>query len=449
MFKSSATLIIFIIFLFFTKNIFGQLRDVKWEPWQTMPCYQGISVSVLNMGYGKEAGGYLWGIRIRNDYNIPVRVNYKLTIGEENKISSGFMTSGLLKKGEVWTDGGDVFTANLFKSPSKEYFVALDKVCFDGMKCGGTDECYADCDGVPGKPNQPCGINDNAANKNKKIQPSEIEEWQQENNGQQIKLVKGDNELIETLSNGQSFIFKKIDGDEYKYTSVSGQIEVSIKFINNRTRLIHSFKNLSNSSYNHDDFYNRLSSSSVNKKIFAGKVKSIEGDCIIWQGERDNQKFKLKIAADGIYTAAAAGDFSSTPTWPSAGNGTYVKQNGHSTYTLSFVNEKRYGVSINGNVPDYYNCISDLDNADEWVNVKDNGVVKLAIEDGGVLFNGSGNIIFYPSIGKDTYQTSDRPCNPDCYKTIIRITGKNSFSVDYTNLQGQINRTDDYVRRNK
>ncbi|HUR66112.1 MAG TPA: hypothetical protein VMZ03_07145 [Chitinophagaceae bacterium] len=520
-FRSSFLLL---LLLLLSISVIGQFRDVKWEPWQAMPCFQGISVSVLNMGYGKEAGGYLWGIRIRNDYNTPVRVNYKLTIGEENKVATGFMTSGLLKKGDVWTDGGDVFTANLFKSSSKEYFVALDKVCFDGFKCGGNDECYADCDALKGVPNQSCGFNDNAAVKNK---PLSIETgiWTDGNPGSTIKLIKIEEGIIflEKEEGGSAWLYKTISpghyriryfgGDSsnhadlliadkhnidhyrfnyhqnhYKFTSplITERSDWAEDGYENTKRAIiktenglfvcydigysvmyypksgtNEFKDKEGIGYefigndqmhflprNDPKGFYYHKAKKQNKRSFAGKVNSNIGDCI-WQSERNNQKFKIKIASDGIYMAALDADFGSTPSWPGAGNGIYEAHNGHTTIQLRFVNDKRYGVSYNGGSPDYFNCISDLENADEWVHVRDKYAVKIIEQEGGVLFNGSGNIILFTTIAKDTYQASDRPCTPDCYKTIIHFTGKDSFTVQYTNLQGQVNQTDEFVRKKK
>ncbi|MBP7416372.1 MAG: hypothetical protein KA831_06940, partial [Pyrinomonadaceae bacterium] len=170
----------------------------------------------------------------------------------------------------------------------------------------------------------------------------------------------------------------------------------------------------------------------------------------IWQSESGGDPFKLKKGDDGVYRTTINGSFGGSPTYPSAGNGTYQARTGHNPLFLSFMNNKRFGFSGPG-IPlyDFSNCISGFENADVWVNVKGNYEVKLLETEGGVLFNGSGNIILYQTIAKDTYQTSDRPCTPDCYKTVIRITGKDTLSVDYTNLQGQINQTDDFVKKKK
>ncbi len=138
------------IILFLTSHIFGQSPG-KWDPWQKANCYSGISFSVSNMGYSKNAGGYLWGIRLRNDYDIPVTFSYKLTIGEEYKGEYGFDVTKNLKPGEIWTDGGDLFTAKLFKSPSTNYFYRIKGVCFNNPYCD--KKCFAECDLVAGKAN--------------------------------------------------------------------------------------------------------------------------------------------------------------------------------------------------------------------------------------------------------------------------------------------------------
>lgn len=154
------------IVFFFSVMAFGQ-GGAQWTSWQKANCYSGISYSVANMGYGKEAGGYLWGIRFRNDYDIPVQFGYKLTIGEEDKSEYGFNATGNLKPGEIWTDGGDLFTAKLFKSSSINYFYRIRRVCFNKPYCG--EKCFAECDVVPGKPNQQsdCGGNSSSPDEEK------------------------------------------------------------------------------------------------------------------------------------------------------------------------------------------------------------------------------------------------------------------------------------------
>ena len=65
-----------------------------------------------------------------------------------------------LGAGKEEIDGKDLFTAISFQSSSDDWTVMIGEVCFDRMRCGGEDECYAECDKdveIP-KPNQPCGL---------------------------------------------------------------------------------------------------------------------------------------------------------------------------------------------------------------------------------------------------------------------------------------------------
>lgn len=176
------------------------------------------------MGFSQEARGYLWGIRFRNDYETPVSFNYKLTIGEESRSKTGFQPTRVLRKGEVWTDGADLSTAKLFNSSSTEYFIYLDKVCFDGMQCGGVDECYADCDRVLGKPNQPCGIGSSSSDRPERVstpvdegKPTSINgKWEKEDKSHTFEIELVSDGLILKNIDGRRFGFKKVAPDAYR-----------------------------------------------------------------------------------------------------------------------------------------------------------------------------------------------------------------------------------------
>ena len=152
----SGLAILFAIVFSFTHS-FAQ-GNGKWSSWESMPCYQGISVSVVNMGHSANAGGYLWGIRLRNDYSKPVTFRYRLSIGEKNESMEGGDAVWKLKPGEIWTDGDDKFTAKLYQSSSAEFNCFIWNVCFGDAKCSGAAGCYAQCDDSKGQENQPCGL---------------------------------------------------------------------------------------------------------------------------------------------------------------------------------------------------------------------------------------------------------------------------------------------------
>ncbi len=135
----------------------------KWSKPVAHPCFQGIMISVVNMGQGSGENDYLWGIKFKNNYDVPVTFKYKLSIGEKITSKYGGNEAPLKRKGDqndTRIDGNDKFTAKLYHNSSEEWYLYIWDVCFDGMRCGGADECFADCDkdkDYP-KPNQPCGL---------------------------------------------------------------------------------------------------------------------------------------------------------------------------------------------------------------------------------------------------------------------------------------------------
>jgi hypothetical protein len=135
----------------------------EWSKPLTHPCFQGIMISVVNMGKGSGENDYLWGIKFKNNYDVPVTFKYKLSIGEKITSKYGGNEAPLKRKGDqndTRIDGNDKFTAKLYHNSSEEWYLYVWDVCFDGMRCGGADECFADCDkdkDYP-KPNQPCGL---------------------------------------------------------------------------------------------------------------------------------------------------------------------------------------------------------------------------------------------------------------------------------------------------
>jgi hypothetical protein len=144
--------VLLLAFIFTTKNILAQSPG-NWGNWETMPCYQGISVSIVNMGYSKSAGGYLWGIRLKNNYATPVTLKYRLSIGEKNTSQEGGDAVWKLKPGDIWTDGNDKFTAKLYQSSSTESNCYIWNVSF-----GDVSNCFAGCDVVKAKENQQCPV---------------------------------------------------------------------------------------------------------------------------------------------------------------------------------------------------------------------------------------------------------------------------------------------------
>ncbi|MBK6827754.1 MAG: hypothetical protein IPG86_13205 [Chitinophagaceae bacterium] len=164
------TFIVFSIFL--ALHSFGQSKSPKWKPWSVHRCYKGLSVSVLELGYNKEAGSYLWGIRVRNDYPVTVSLSLRLLINKEKP--NGTKKIYNLGPGQIWTDGENASTATAYNSYSTLWTLEIGNVCFDGMRCGGDDDCYADCDLVNRNVNQTCEARLNHVNQT--TSPSEQKE---------------------------------------------------------------------------------------------------------------------------------------------------------------------------------------------------------------------------------------------------------------------------------
>lgn len=278
-------LVAFILLLLQT-NSHAQIKDAKWEPWIQHPCYKGLSVSVLKMGFAKEAEGYLWGARIRNDYDTAVTFKFDLTIGNE-KIRGGIRAVNKLKPGETWTDGGDSTTANIFKTSSDDWSIGLGNLCFDGLRCGGDEDCQAACDIVEKKINQPCG---QQVSTGAEIQPgvwismarskSEIQA--------KIELVKGG--LVFTRS-GISFEFAKISELEYVWVRGS-DYRLKIKD-NTHIVLLYNDENVY-------PFFIFKSNSSLSDSI---KYKDFEDPSFFegeWVNNLTKKKMKITTTAEGV-----------------------------------------------------------------------------------------------------------------------------------------------------
>ncbi len=222
-------------FLGMVSSSFGQTPG-KWSSPQNHPCYQGIKISVMNMGYGKEGGGYMWGVRFTNFYKLSVSFKYKLTIGEKIVAASDGETCSNLGNGISKIDGRDKATAKIFQSPSNEWNLYIWDVCFSGMKCGGTNNCYAECDKQSGKENQLCGLMDDykptpgsnlpsvlsgkedappAEVKTEKKGPASI--WIRDDKGMKLVLQKSAIGLYATREGyTTTSFFKKIDDKTYR-----------------------------------------------------------------------------------------------------------------------------------------------------------------------------------------------------------------------------------------
>jgi len=213
----------------------------KWSTPKAHPCFQGIMVSVINWGQGSGDNDYLWGVKFINNYNSAVSFRYKMNIGEKITSASGGDIATLGMKddngdGDTWTLEPDKLRARLFHTPSEEWFVYIWDVCFDKMRCGGSDQCYADCDRDPEnpKPNQLCGLSASPSlnapetnNSPKEMRGTlgvqlpafdETNNWEREDKQVEIIIGKTKEGIYWKRKNDKQFtFFEKLPSGEYRY----------------------------------------------------------------------------------------------------------------------------------------------------------------------------------------------------------------------------------------
>jgi len=207
MYKKFRPLIVSLLALLFTSEAIAQ-SEPKWTNPKPHPCYKGLTISVVNMGYA--AGYYHWGVRITNLYQTTVAFRYKLIVG--GKALNCFCVAFGLEKGKSHTEGNSYFNSISSDNPSPDWAVTIYDVCFEGMSstCYGPNGCYADCDLKEGKENQQCDATGNQTGSKrpavelsgtapapgeKKVDAGykgEFTEWQQE--GKDSKLTIGQDE---------------------------------------------------------------------------------------------------------------------------------------------------------------------------------------------------------------------------------------------------------------
>jgi hypothetical protein len=198
------------------------------------------------MGQGSGDNDYLWGIKFKNNYDVPVTFKYKLSIGEKITSKYGGNEASLKRKGDqndTWIDGNDKTTAKLYHTPSEEWYLYIWDVCFDGMRCGGADECFADCDkdkDYP-KPNQPCGLSSSPS-----LNAPEINNEPKEMSGKQAGPKKEDDE---TPDIGETSNWKR---DDETVEVNMGKIGEGIYWKRKKDKQYSFFKKLPDGSYMFD-----------------------------------------------------------------------------------------------------------------------------------------------------------------------------------------------------
>jgi hypothetical protein len=236
--KNKNILIALISFLVLSTNSDAQ-EPGEWSEPAVHPCYQGIKISVANMGQSKDPAGYRWGIRFFNDkYSLPVSFKYKLSIGEKVTSKEGWLAVGNLKKGDSYSDAHDKFTAWTYASSSEEWYVYIWDVCFHEMRCGGADECFAECDKTAGKENQLCGLSEEYKPTPGSNQPSLLEgtaaapdeeepedkgpadKWEADDKAGELQVIKKEDGLLVKLDGEKEYrFFKKIGDKTYRHES--------------------------------------------------------------------------------------------------------------------------------------------------------------------------------------------------------------------------------------
>ena len=233
--KNRNILIAVVSVLLFSTNSQAQ-EPGDWTEPKDHPCYQGIKISVANMGQSKDPVGYRWGIRFFNaKYNLPVSFKYKLSIGE--KVSSKEEWKSVsIGKGDNYSDAHDKFTAWIYPSSSETWYVYIWDVCFDGMRCGGEDECFAECDKTAGKENQLCGLSEEYKPTPGANQPSLLEgtavapeeepdedkgpadKWEADDKTGELQVIKKEDGLLVKLGGEKEYrFFKKIGDKTYRH----------------------------------------------------------------------------------------------------------------------------------------------------------------------------------------------------------------------------------------
>jgi len=209
----------------------AQIRDVVWSNPIKHPCYKGLTISVLNMGWSNDTKTYLWGVRIKNNYSTAVSFRYLLTVGNEKKDATinYFDAAYKLKPGDTVFNGANVVTGIIFNDPSPDWTVIVGNVCFDGMRCGGSDNCYADCDVSERKINQACGLSSSTSPNDpiNEIEPSAAsgtqtasskKEEEKTGMGETTNWLRDDKKVEIEMSKTEKGIYWRRKGDkEYTY----------------------------------------------------------------------------------------------------------------------------------------------------------------------------------------------------------------------------------------
>lgn len=287
--------------------LIAQQVNAPWEAWQQHPCYKGLSISVRNYGYNKDNNAYYWGVRIQNNYSKAVKFSYLLSVGDEkeNATKNQYQPTNMIKPGAMWIEGGDVFTAIMFKSNSKEWVVKIGEVCFEGMNCGGSNDCYADCDITEKKINQPCGLESNAKPTNETKENDE----QSEDIKTGTYNLQGSTSGTIQIEEGNGGLYYPYDGNRFLYKEEKPGVYV--KRWKSDTSIIFYLRKINASEFCHEyvikgkveekKCYTLLSTTKkiVKEESNASATTCVEGMSSKWGIDNHYGKYLVKINCQG------------------------------------------------------------------------------------------------------------------------------------------------------
>jgi hypothetical protein len=200
--RNNIVALIFSLLILLLSTIKISAQELEFSEPEPYPCFQRLKVSWAIKPYSKENGEYLYYFKIYNHYSKAVKFEVWFTIGDEKIHRSTPMIPG---KGGTWSDG-----MNLIKS-TKNPSCLIDYVCFEGMQCGGKDDCYAECNKLNEKIKQSCA--------------SETEESSQTDN-------ESEEELSEKDSVSEQSIIKKTEKKPgASITNLNGKWKSSLNYI--------------------------------------------------------------------------------------------------------------------------------------------------------------------------------------------------------------------------
>jgi hypothetical protein len=214
------------------------LAQMQYSEEKPVECYLGFTFSWSN--YKNSEGIYVYYFRVFNHYTKAAKFDCYFTVGGKtlNRGPIGMVPAN----GGKYGDG-----MNEFESGEVPTCV-IENVCFEGMKCGGEDRCYARCSTVdePNEPVIPCGMklkqdetepkpvqkNEDGQKKETSVDYSgEYTKWEGETN-KAMSLTIGETEaaiFVKHVSGAAPRIYKAIIPGVYKYDMAQGFMKIEFE----------------------------------------------------------------------------------------------------------------------------------------------------------------------------------------------------------------------------